>query len=353
MIKLFSPYIPKEAAKELEKTLFSGQIAQGPLVDEFEKKFNHLFARKYSVALNSGTAALELAYDLVRLKKGDEVISTPLTCTATHLPLLRRKVKIVWADILEDTLCIDPLDVRAKLTYHTKAVIQVHLGGVQADVGRMHIPVISDACQALGIFTGDFSCCSFQAIKTLTTGDGGMLIVNSESDCKKAKLLRWFGIDRERKIDNSWKSYKTRMMTCEPQLAGYKYQMNDLTATLGLVGLRYYVQNIAYRHKLFILYQEGLKSVAGIKIVGTKNNLHWLMTILVERRDDFARMLFSAGVETNLVHIRNDIYKIFGGMRADLPVLNSVENKYISLPIGMHVKEEDVHYICETLKKGW
>jgi len=353
MIKMFQPYVPEEAVKSAMETLRSPMIAQGPKVDLFEKKFAEMFSVKYPVSVNSGTAALETAYDLLELGSGDEVITTPFTCSATNIPLIRRGVDVVWADILEDTLCIDPDDVRRKITPRTKAVVQIHLGGVGADVGDVGVPVVSDACQALGIFKGDYTCCSFQAIKHITTGDGGMIVLSDEDDYGKAKLMRWFGIDRERKIANDWMSYRTRMMSFDIDVLGYKRHMNDISAAMGIAGLEQYIKIIRHRKGLFDLYKELLNGVDGIKVIDGKNNVYWLFTILVERRDDFAKMLFEYGVETNLVQVRNDTYDIFGGKAADLPVLNKIEGKYISLPIGMHIEEDDVRYICRAIKKGW
>lgn len=353
MIDLFFPYVPKEAIEAVSDVLRTRWIGQGPKVEEFEKEFAKLFNLKYVVSVSSGTAALETAYELIGLKKGDEVISTPFTCTATNLLLLRQGVKIVWADILPSTLCIDPVDVHAKLTPKTKAVVQVHLGGIKAEVGKLHIPVISDAAQALGIFVGDFSICSFQAIKHITTGDGGMLICPTERLRNEAKLQRWFGIDREKKVKNNWQAYLERKMTFDIKFPGTKRHMNDIAAAMGLVGLQHYHQVIEYRGKLFRLYKERLKDIDGITVIDGPENTYWLMTILVERRDDFARMLFEADVDTNIVQVRNDIYKIFGGQRTELPVLNELEYKYISLPLGMHITEDDVNYICDCIKRGW
>src|SRR3989304_1613701 len=132
MIKLFSPYIPKQAIEELTETLSSGCVTQGRKVEQFEDYFSWLFDTQYAVSLNSGTSALETAYDLVGLKKDDEVITSPLTCAATNLPLLSRGVKIVWADIMKDTLNIDEGDAIKKITERTKAIVQVHLGGIDA-----------------------------------------------------------------------------------------------------------------------------------------------------------------------------------------------------------------------------
>lgn len=354
MIKLFAPYIPEGTLSAIGETFASGQVTQSKKVEEFEDLFKQIFKRQYSVSLNSGTAALELAYDLIGLKEGDEVISTPLTCTATNLPLLRRGVKIIWADVLKKSLTIDPIDVTSKTTEKTKAIVQVHLGGIKADVGTRHVPVVSDACQALGIFTGNYTCCSFQAIKHITTGDGGMLVLSNNLEYKMAKLLRWFGIDRERKTKPGDQEYLNRMMTCEPQYAGYKYHMNDIQATMGIVGLGYYGNVINHRKKLFEIYRNRLSKVPGIElVVDGKENTYWLATILADDRDGLAKMLKEVEVEVNVVQVRNDLFKIFGGRCADLPVLNQVENRYLSLPIGMHISEYDVNYVCDKIEGGW
>jgi perosamine synthetase len=355
MIDLFRPFVPKEARENVEDVLRSRFIGQGPKVEEFEKVFEtqFLIRDQHAIAVNSGTSALETAYDLLELKSGDEVITTPLTCTATNIPLLRRGVKIVWADICENTLCINPLDVRSKITDRTKAIVQVHLGGIKADCGFSHIPVISDACQALGIFNGDMSCFSFQAIKHITTGDGGMLVVRGGEMARKAKLLRWFGIDREKKIKNNWQAYQYRKMTFDIELPGLKRQMTDIAAAMGLAGLKYYLYMMHSRSAQFEIYRERLKEIDGISLIDSDVNTYWLCTVLVDRRDDFAKMLFEADVDTNVVQVRNDIYKIFGGKRADLPVMNKVEHKYLSLPLGPHLRPEDIHYVCDKIKGGW
>jgi dTDP-4-amino-4,6-dideoxygalactose transaminase len=355
MIDLFRPFVPEEAVEEVVRVLRSRFIGQGPKVDQFEKEFSALFNVSNVVSVSSGTAALETAVEILGLDRGDSVISTPLTCSASNLTLLRRGIKIIWADVLEGTLCIDPKDVVKKLTPEVKAVMQVHLGGIKAHVYdlALPVPVISDAAQALGIFSGDVSCFSFQAIKTISTPDGGMIVLNTPKEARDAKLLRWFGIDREKKIANNWQAYKERKMTFDIELPGTKRHMNDVSAAMGLVGLRYYDRIMNHRKKIFNIYKERLKNFDGVKIVDGDSNVYWLATILVERRDDFARMMFEGDVDVNTVHVRNDLYKIFGGNRTDLPVLNALEEKYISIPIGMHVSEDDAKYITDLILGGW
>lgn len=353
MIDLFYPYVPEEAIKKVVEVLNSRWIGQGPLVDKFEEDFEKTFGVKHAVSLNSGSSALETAYELAGITNGDEVITTPLTCTATNIPLLRMGAKLTWADINPNTLCLDKKDVLKKITPKTKAVVNVHLGGVENDLGEMPVTVISDACQALGVFKGDYNCFSFQAIKHITTGDGGMLVCPDEQTYRKAKLMRWFGIDREKKIRNDWQAYKERAMTFDIELFGYKRQMTDIAAAMGIAGLQFVAPIILYRKYLFNLYKELLSGIDGIRIIDAPVNSCWLCTVIVERRDDFAKMLLDADVDTNIVQVRNDVYKIFGGRRQDLPVMNDLEFKYISLPLHMNIKKEDVAYICEQIKKGW
>lgn len=353
MIDLFYPFVPDEAIGEVTETLKSRWIGQSHKVEAFEKRFGELFNLKYPVALNSGTASLETAYELIGLKEGDEVITTPFTCTATNIPLVRRGVRIVWADILPSTLNIDPVDVRNKMTSRTKAVVQVHVGGIGADVGNLGVPVVSDACQALGIFTGDYTCCSFQAIKHITTGDGGMIVLNNPREYRRAKLMRWFGIDREVKEKNNWQCYKERKMIFDIEIPGFKFHMNDIAAGMGIAGLCYYDKIIAHRKKLFELYKKELEGVPDVTVIDGEPNTYWLLTVLVNGRDDFSKMMFDKGVDVNIVHMRNDIYKIFGGKRQDLPVMDFMEDKYICLPLNMKVTEENVHYICNLIKRGW
>lgn len=353
LIDLFYPYVPKEAINAVAGVLNTRWIGQAHRVDEFEQRFEHKFNVKNAVSLNSGTSSLETAYDLLDIHEGDEVITTPFTCTATNLPLLSRKATIVWADIEPDTMNIDPEEVAKKITDKTKCVVGVNVGGLKHRVSNLNIPIVTDSCQSLGLFNGDYVCNSFQAIKHITTGDGGMIVCPDSDTAKKAKLLRWFGIDREKKIQNNWQCYKERQMTFDIEHVGYKRHMNDIQAVMGIIGLSHYDTVMKHRGILFNRYKELLNGIDGINILDSEDNKYWLCTVLVERRDDFAKMLFSYGIDNNLVHLRNDIYKVFGGKRQELPVMNELENKYICIPLHMNMGLQEVEYICEKIKKGW
>ena len=365
MIPLFYPpkQDVKEMIKEVRDTLTSRWWGQGPKVDKFEKEFGKRFGHKYPVFVNSGTAALHLAYALAGIGPGDEVIVPVLTCTATCHPILLLGAKPVFADIRTDTLTIDPEDVERKITKKTKAIVVVHFGGLVADVQKFRrlsrkfdIPIIEDAAQALGapkIGYGNFTCFSFQAIKHLTTGDGGMLVVKKASDYSRAKRLRWFDIDREAKKNRKWQAWDRRGITFDQEVPGYKYHANDIAAAIGLAGLKTVSKSLDHHRKLAAEYRKLLSDCQGVELLKEGDSADWLFMVKVKgSRDDFAENLKKHGVETNVAHIRNDIFRVFGGKRLNLPGMNEVELQYLCLPLNDWVSIRDVRSICKLLTQG-
>lgn len=351
---LFWPYIPKQKIlAELRDTLNSRYLGQGPKVAQFEQAFGKRFGYKYPVFLNSGTSALELAYHLIGIGHGDEVIVPVLNFTGGQNGLLRRGVKIVFADIERETLNLDSDDLSKKITEKTKAIVAVHLGGVPVNkrifqIAKEHnIPVIVDLAQDMGPDAGtygEYLVYSFQAIKPITTGDGGMLVLRNESEYHRAKKLRWFGIDRERTSRNTWQD---REATYAIEEAGYKFQPTDIDASFGLAALPDLKKVLTHRALLAREYERGLQALGEATII--RGGSHWLMTILADRRDELGAYLVELGVEANLVHHRNDVYKIFGGERHHLPNMDWVESRYLCLPINTNIKRSDVRFICKKI----
>jgi len=352
-IPLFYPYIPKEKIlKQIEDTLNGRWLGQGPKVNLFEKKFGEIFDYKYPLMINSGTSALELAYHMIGIKQGDEVIVPILDCTAGQMWLKRNGVNIIFADI-DNNLNINPDDVERKITPNTKAVVGVHLGGMPFDsklndiCKKYNIPLIVDAAQHFTHCEGDYICYSFQAIKHFTTCDGGMLVLSNEEEYKRAKLLRWFGIDRELKEKKNYQAWERREMTFDVYEAGFKFQPTDIDACFGLAAIEDLNYIIEYRKKLGELYIKNLPSECKPICGGT----YWLMGILTDKRDELAEFLTLNGIDNNLVHLRNDIYHIFGSKRQNLPNMNLLESKYLYLPLNTKVTEENVLFICNKIKE--
>lgn len=345
-IKLFKPYVSWYAVWNTMKVLRSGQLAEGPQVKAFEKEFGEIFGLRNVAAVNSGTAALELAYELANIGEGDEVITPVLTCTATNLPLVHRGATIVFADTARD-LNVDVDDIKRKITPKTKAIVFVHFGGNNRGLKELlelceekNIILIEDAAQAIGSdFWGraDFTCVSLQAIKALTTGDGGIIICKDDVLDKKARRLRWFGYDRD---------LKQKLGDTDLLEAGYKYQMNDIAGAIGRGNLKMIDKIIAHQKKLKQAYEEG-----GITAYT------WFACILVPRREELRAYLKERGIDSGTHHYRNDKYSVFGAsdyeaiIPGKYPIMDELEPQYLLLPLHMDVSVDDVHRITATIKE--
>lgn len=366
-IVLFRPYLCPAAKKRARETMDLRFIGQGPQVDEFEQLFEKLISHKHkAIAVNSGTSALHLAYILAGVKEGDEVIGPVFTCVATFAPCLYQRAKPIFADIQKDTLNIDPYHVEKLLEERAgkvKAIVVVDYGGNPADLNEIgilarkyNIPVIEDAAHAIGAkYKGKnigeistFTCFSFQAVKILTTCDGGMLTIQDPLLEEKAKRLRWFGIDRKAKFSDRWKKDIFEV--------GYKYQMTDVAAAMGIEGLKVLDDIIRHYKELFEVYREGLRDVPGITLIeprGDRESSYWLATVIVEDRENLRRKLNEYGVESDPTHYRCDRYTVFGGRVYNCPNMDFLEDKYLLLPLHYQLEVEDISYIVDVIKSGW
>lgn len=334
MIKLFKPYVSFKSIFYVVRTLLGSQLAEGPMVKRFEREFGEKFNKKHVVAVNSGTSALELAYDLAEIGEGDEIITPVLTCTATNLPLARRKAKIVFADIDYD-LNINIQDVKNKITKRTKAIVFVHFGGNNRGLTELSrlckassIILIEDAAQAIGSDNwgkGDFTCVSLQAIKLLTSGDGGILLTRSKKDYETAKRLRWFGIDREK---------KQKGIDVDVHEAGYKYHMNDISASIGLGNLHNIDKVIKHQKKLMEIY----------KSYGLQANMWLTGNTTIKTVDQWKDIYKKHDIQVGDHHYRNDKYTVFGG-RKEFPVMDILEDHYFFVPHHYGVSERQAHKI--------
>jgi perosamine synthetase len=354
-IVLMRPYVPESAIAAVADVLRSRWIGQGPKVEEFEREFSRQVGGRPCVAVGSCTDALHLSYILAGIGPGDEVIAPLFTCTATNIPLLYQGAKIRFCDVAPGSLNVDPKHVRSMVNERTKAIVVVNYGGepinkipMWVGCGR-YIPLIQDCAQAIGsenvVQHSDYSCFSFQAVKHVTTGDGGMLVLFPRQ-LDEAKRIRWFGIDRRAKLAGIWDNDITEV--------GYKYQMTDIAAAMGLEGLKTLDWQIAHRRALREAYAVGLDGIDGISLLDRDPaSACWLCTVLVERREDFRRKLKDHGIESDQVHYRNDRYSIFKEFRGSFPNMDAIDGKYLCLPLHMGMEIEDVERVCEVVRSGW
>ena len=363
-VPMFYPHIPKKTLKTLKK-VFSGRwIGEGPLVDIFEKKFAEKFTKNLPcVAVGSGTDALHLSYLLAGIKKNDEVICPVFTCTATNIPLLYIGAKIKFADIDPDTLNISINHVKKLITKKTKAIVFVNYGGLPCDLEELNkiakenkIKLIQDAAQSLGSTYkkkpiteyADFSIFSFQAIKHISSGDGGLLCFKDKKLLKLAKRIRWFGIDRAKKQGGTWEN--------DIKEIGYKYQMTDIGASILIEALKEFKKISSHRKKIFNVYLKKLKNNKYIKIINKIGNFthsHWIFTIITDRKDYLQKKLRVANIESNQVHFRNDRYSIFKKFikNKKFPNMNLIQNKYLVLPLHTKMSISDAVKVANTVNK--
>lgn len=356
-MNFFDTTITEQANLNVENCLNSTLVSEGSWVTDFEKGIEHAFGYKNCVAVNSCTSALHLALILAGVKPGDEVILPAQTFVSTGLAVLYCGAKPVFADIEKDTGNISDNDFLKKRTKKTKAVIHVAWGGTPC-TGKLWgwgVPIIQDNAHALGSTYADapisnhadFSCFSFQAIKQLTTGDGGMLTCKNPHDYYRAKRLRWFGIDRENdKIGfDGERLYNLNEV-------GYKYHMNNIAAAIGLGNLHGVIERQARRKWVADQY-ESLTDPFPNRKVSREGSSDWLYTMLVDRRDDFIRMMRSKDIPVSVVHNGIDRNSLFGGIDRSLVNQRYWDEHHICLPCHSGLTDEDVQKVCDAVKGGW
>jgi len=363
MIRLFSPYIPKEAGEEAKKTIDSGWINTGKREKELRERLCEKFNFKHCIVTNSCTSALRLSLAVVGVKPEDEVITTPWTMIATNTAILEQFAKPVFADIDYNTLNINPNDIEHRITDKTKAIMVVHYAGYPCNLKEIrkiafnnNLVVIEDAAQALGSKyydkyigeKGHFVCFSLQAVKIINSGDGGIISTVSKKAYKLLSKRCWFGIDKTDRIKNELGAFPFDITEL-----GYKYNMNDISATLGIVGLNHFDEIYNKRQEIAKIYNEELETVQNIELLHyNKKHVsnYWMYPIHVNNRNRFARYMRKNKIEVGIHYHRNDIWSLFGPKR-DLPNTEKVEHDIIHIPIHSDLTYKDVNYIIRKIKK--
>lgn len=371
-MEFFDTTITNDAKERVLHCLNSGYISEGELVREFESKLESLF-RYRGVAVNSCTSALHLALILSGVKHGDEVILPAQTFVATGMAILYCGATPVFADIDKDTGNVSVDSVSSKITSKTKAIICVSWGGNPCELYELEkickmygLKLIQDNAQALGATYkgmpisdfGDFSCFSFQAIKHLTTGDGGLLVCRNPDDYGRARRLRWFGIDRE---INKIGYLGERQYNLEE--IGYKYHMNDLSAAVGIGNFQDLLERMVHQDVIADFYDKevpylfsggnDIYSPNTYKVSRFSGSANWLYTVLVNKRDQFIYMMQKKGIPVSVVHVGIDCNNVFGIRNRNLSNQRYWDEHHICLPCHSGLTDEDVQKVCDAIRGGW
>ena len=355
MIPLFKVGMSEKASERVAEVLASGFIGQGKVVEEFEDAlWKELKTKTRPVTVNSCTSAIDLALELIGVGPGDEIIATPQTCFASNVHIIHRKARIRWADIDPITGLMDPGSVKKLLTNKTKAIVAVNWAGKFADYGTLKtfgVPVIEDAAHCWDIFLdkdvvrGDYICYSFQAIKFLTTADGGILICPQEKEAQ-ARILRWYGLDRT----------KNESFRCTQNITnvGFKYHMNDVNASIGMANIIEAHYSVKASRMNAYDYIERVKNPLLTLPEWDDTCSYWLFSMHVKAglKDHFTKYLADNGIASSPVHFRNDRYDTtIHFAEGPLPGVNSFTETQICIPNGFWVSREEVEHIIKVLNE--
>jgi perosamine synthetase len=370
---MFKVHMPvDDALNKIESVLRSGFVNEGIEVTQFQDALKDYLHVSNLVLMNSCTSALTVAYKIAGVGPGTEVISTAMTCIATNTPIENLGARIVWADVLPESGSIDPKDIEKKITNKTKAIVYVNWAGTPCDLeaiaklGKKYgIPVIQDAAHAFGATWdakpisdyADFTCYSFQAIKHLSSGDGGALVCKKSDDFQLAKKLKWFGYDRDAAKDEKgeWKGQRWSADISAGEV-GFKFNMNNISAAIGLAQMPYIHGLLnAHRRNAEVYTKAFAKSswIKLIKIPQKAKSSYWVYTCLTSSsvdRDLLLEKLNAVGVGAGLVHLSNDMYSAFKPYEASLPGTRLFGDRQISLPCGWWLTEEDCLEIARLVE---
>lgn len=370
---LFKVHIPiDDTLLNIKDVLLSGFINEGKQVNDFRIALEEFLKVKNLVLTNSCTSALTMAYRLAGVSYNDEVITSPMTCVATNTPIVNIGAKIVWADIEETTGSLDAKDVEKKISSNTKAIVNVNWAGTPSNLDQLqligkkyNIPIIQDSAHALGATWkgqpisdfADYTCYSFQAIKHLTTGDGGAIICQNNKKFELAKKLKWFGYDRDAVKDEKgeWKGQRWDSDILESEV-GYKFNMNNISGAIGLAQMDH-IETILSAHKnnadFYNRFFKNSKFIKPLNLDKNANSSHWVYTCLFnygeELRDELIKRLNDQGIAVGLVHLPNNIYTAFKSSDTYLPGTKKFSSTQLSLPCGWWLSESDCNFIADEV----
>ncbi len=371
----YRPDIGEEEVAAVLETLRSGWLTVGPRVQQFERDFAEAIGCAYAVAVSSCTAALHLGLNAIDLKPGDEVITSTLTFTATGATIVHAGAKPVLADCTPDTLNLDPNDVERKVTSHTRAIVPVHYAGHPASMddilqiaSQHRLTVVEDAAHALPASyrgrrvgtIGDVTAFSFYATKNLTTGEGGMLTTADAALADRLRTRRLHGMSRD-----AWRRYSADgSWRYDVAYPGFKYNMTDIAAAMGLVQLRRLPALHQRRRQLAALYDQLLSDIPELELPVTHADVEHAWHLYVVRlrpqrlrvqRDEVIELLKAEGVPTQVhfipLHLHSYYRDALGCRPEDFPVASAAAERILSLPFFTLMSDDDVRYVATTLRR--
>lgn len=370
-LPLSRPGLDGEEIEAVAATLRSGWITSGPKVAELEERFRALTGAPHAVAVSSATAGLHIVLAALGVGDGDDIVTPSMTFASTVNQIVLRGARPVFADNDYGTMQVLPAEVERAITRRTRAVIPVHFAGAPADLDpiraaadRAGVPVIEDAAHAVGTSYrgkpagghGNIAIYSFHPIKNITTGEGGMVTCFDGKLAGKLRLLRFHGIERD-----AWKRYgKGGTPQYDIHEPGYKYNLTDLQATIGVVQMGKVKRMNERRAALAARYREGLRGVQGIELPESPLYPHdhswhlYIVKVTAMDRDAFIGLLADRNIGVGLhfppCHLLTYVRQRFGTKEGDLPRCERAGARILSLPLFPGMADGDVDYVCDAIR---
>lgn len=369
------PLLGKEEEEEVVETLKSGWLTTGPRTKRLEEDFKDYIGCKHTICVNSCTAALHLALVALGIGEGDEVITSPVTWPATANVIIHAGAVPVFADVEKDTLNIDPEKIEEKITSKTKAIIPVHMAGQPCDMDRIHkiakkhkLFVIEDAAHAIGAeYKGrkigtlsDITCFSFYPIKNMTTIEGGLITTDNDEWADNMRINSLHGVSKD-----AWKRYSSsEFIHHEVVYPGFKYNMSDIQAAIGIHQLKRLEGFIDRRRDITNMYNDAFKSTHAIEVPSVSKDIkhayHLYIVVLNTDelkvdRDVIMQAINKENIGTGLhfrsLHVQQYYKDSFGHKAEDLPAANYLSDRILSLPLYPKMTRYDVDSVIKTVNK--
>ena len=372
-IRLFKPSVGEEELEMIRQAFDRSWIGLGPMVEQFEKEWATYCEAETAIGVNSATAALHLALAAFRFPEGSKVLLPSLTFAATATAVLYNRLVPVFVDSDHVTLGMDLADLDRKYTKDCVAVMPVHYAGHPVPMERLMpwalergLKVIEDCAHTAGSHYkgkmlgtwGDIGCFSFEEKKLMTTGDGGMMVTNDPDLFNEVKSMRWVGIDKD-----NWKTAQRYTAAdknamhwfYEINVLGYKYNMNDLAASIGLAQLRKLPAMNAHRSALIVAYLDGLKGIPGVEPLlpfEPQAYSYQMFGIRTNKRDDLMVFLKSKGIATGCHYTPLSIQPLFAPWGHTAPYVEREHERFITLPLHAELTHDEVRYVTDAVAEG-
>lgn len=361
-IQIAKPYIDQDDIDGVVAVLKSGRLSLGPKYQEFEQNIAKFVGCKYACAVSNGTAALHLGVKALGLREGDEVITSPFSFIASSNVLLYERVKPIFVDIEETTFNIDPSLIEKAITKKTKAILPIHIFGQSAEMDEVmkiakkyNLQILEDSCESLGATykgkmvgtTGDIGTYAFYPNKQITTGEGGMIVTNSEEIYELCDSMR----NQGRGKDGDWLIHER---------LGYNYRIDEMSASLGVTQLKKVDRLIKGKAKIAEWYNKTLRDVAQVQIpqVGPDRTHSWFVYVVRiknGKRNKVMNELAKTGIQTKpylpVIHLQPFMKELFNFSRGDFPIAEEVADETLALPLYIGLTVKDIEYISDTIKK--